>query len=124
MSHPDERELRLAFAALRNAERDKVPPIAPLLANHSAPRRPARPTAFAWAGLAAAASVVAVAGYRGVQAVAAARAATQVVRALGPFAEVRWRSPTDPLLRTPGYELLVAVPSIATADSLETGVFP
>lgn len=118
MSHPDERELRLAFAALRNAERDKAPPIS------STPRRPARPTAFAWAGLAAAASLVAVAGHRGVQAVGAARAATQVVRALGPFAEVRWRSPTDPLLRTPGYELLVAVPSIANADSLETGVFP
>jgi hypothetical protein len=122
MSVQEEPDLRAAFAALRNAERAAAPAYQAVLAAGSGRPRKARPTVLVWVALAVAAVLVGVAGRWAAQAVAASYAAAQMAQALGPFGGARWRSPTDPLLQTPGYDLLVAVPSITTPDSLSLGL--
>ncbi len=116
MSDESDRRFRDAFAALRREEAAGAPPLTPMLAARAA-RRGLRPTGVAWAGLAAAALLVALAGHRVMESRVRARAAAEVARALGPFYG-EWRSPTDALLETPGYEMLATIPAIGPADSL------
>jgi len=68
--------------------------------------------------MAAAAAIVVIGGVRIVRVRAAARDAAVVAAALGQFNQVRWRSPTDALLETPGYQVLVTVPPVAMPGGL------
>jgi len=122
MTLPDDPWLREAFARLRRADRAGAPSLTAVLAARPGPGRRARLTALAWAGAAVTVALLAAAGQRAGQEWSAARSAAQIAQVLGPFGEVPWRSPTDGLLRTPGYALLVATPTITIADSLMKSV--
>jgi hypothetical protein len=97
----DDRDLRDAFARLRDAERRGIPPF----------RIPAQsPIPFRARGglrLAAAAALLLLIGYfirdRNVHQPSIAETATSISE---------WRAPTDFLLRTPGSELIVSTPRI------------
>jgi hypothetical protein len=102
----DDRDLRDAFARLRDAERRGIPPFR--IPAQSQPVLRAR-GALRLAAAAALLLLVISLGYlsrqadRGVHQPATPRSATSISE---------WRAPTDFLLRTPGSELIVSTPRI------------
>jgi len=107
----DESELRRRFAQLREADRERAPSFARIYGGAST-RRSWRATLRIRQLLIGATAAVAIA------AVWLARE-----RLVSPFAVepsiVTWRAPTDVFLRTPGSELLAAMPALG-ASVLDT----
>jgi hypothetical protein len=111
--HDDDADLRRAFAALRESERQEPPPFARLWQS-AGRRRRARPFLLAAAGAAAVAAALLAAWLLRPQAPVPARAAA--VPSLS-----RWRPATDFLLRTPGRELLGEPPALGRALPIDLG---
>jgi hypothetical protein len=109
----DESELRRRFAELREADRERAPSFAQTYARSRA-RRSWRATLRVRPLVIAAAAAVAIV------AVWIAHARSFSPSAVTPTI-VTWRAPTDVFLRTPGSELLGAMPALG-ASVLDTMV--
>ena len=114
---PD-RDLREAFARLRQEERERIVPV-------MSPVRPPRAGVFAstWRvrPLRAAAAIVVIVG-GAVLLANNLRESTRMTTPVDPtfLAVERWISPTDFLLQTPGSELLSTVPSFGSRFSSDS----
>ena len=103
----DESELRRRFAQLREADRDRAPSFAQTYGRAHA-RRSWRATLRVRPLVIGAAAAVAIAAVSLVYARSSSpSAATPTI--------ATWRAPTDVLLRTPGSELLGAMPALGTS---------
>lgn len=103
---PD-RELARLFSEVRRADEASAPPFAHVLERATAGRAArSRPALFRFAALAAvfAAAALAAALLR--------RPAPETAGRQRPVTLAQWKSPTDWLLRTPGSELLTALPTL------------
>ena len=99
----DDRDLREAFRARRQAERHDAPPFARVLAGR--PRR--RKTALRWVLAAGVVSAGAIVVARAFRPGGAGTDDLELARRLS-----SWSSPTEFLLRVPGAELLAAPPRL------------
>ena len=104
----DDRDLREAFRAERQAERDDAPPFARVLAGRARPRK----TALRW---------VLAAGVAAAGVIAVAKAVRPGVGAAGDLELARrlssWSSPTEFLLRVSRADLLAAPPRLGEAPT-------
>ena len=107
---PDESEIRQRFARMREADRERVPSFAQTYARARTRRSlgatvPVRPLAIG-----AVAAVVIAAVWLGSARSFSSHAVTPTIAAIA-----AWRAPTDVLLRTPGSELLGAMPALGAS---------
>jgi hypothetical protein len=106
----DETEIRQRFAQLREADRERVPGFAQIYGRGRARRRSGAMPRVRPLVLAAAAAVVIAAVW-----VANARSVSRSTTAPTIATIAAWRAPSDILLRTPGSELLGAMPALGAS---------
>jgi hypothetical protein len=106
----DETDIRQRFAQLREADRESAPGFAQIYGRGQARRRLGAMPRVRPFVIAAAASVVIAAIWLG-----NARSVSRSTRAPTIATIAAWRAPTDILLRTPGSELLGAMPALGAS---------
>ena len=104
---PDDSEIRQRFAQLREAERESAPGFAQTYARARARRTSRAMQRVRPLVIAAAAAVVIAAVWIAKPRSSSSRTATESI--------ATWRAPTDVLLRTPGSEVLGAMPALSAS---------
>ncbi|HEY8830992.1 MAG TPA: hypothetical protein VIM21_00655 [Gemmatimonadaceae bacterium] len=106
----DESEIRQRFAQLREADRDSAPSFAQMSARARMHRGLGATMRVRPLVIGAAAAVVIVAVWLGSARIFSFHPVTPTVAAI-----TAWRAPTDALLRTPGSEVLGAMPALSAS---------